>query len=607
MQTPSEKPARRRPLDRFGRESAGSVSMELVIVLPLLLWALAATVVFFDGFRTRYHAQMAAQTVADVMSRETNLFTAAYVEGLNGVFDFLADQRGETRIRVSSVIWDSANNRNRLQWSYGTRGLAPLPANTFELMQANDLDTLRALFGTATGFSFASADAQMPIEDLPTRIPPVLPGEALLLVESFALWSPFAQVGVGQIRLAPVVVVRPRFAPWINFDGIAPVYPDSSYEIAWTGGGNTDLPDPNDPVDPPDGPTNASFTFDSGVTTGWTATTITQNGPTNGFLGPFGPETFATPVALNVNLGGLRDTATIEFDLLVLDSWDGYDSTYSLPRGDTITLMINGLPIDMQVFATGIWGLYGRTRVASVTRNGATYAVRMVPTRSGTNFFGASYNDQIWRVTMTITQPLAHFTLGFSAGTDSASADESFGIDNVLITATGSGGGQPAYTPPAHLVAGADPHTRFERLTGCPEVRNPAPWLSMARDDLTSAITLQRQAGGPTALAGCNALNLSSPTGYISGSPQLVFNYDNQGVRGNGNRLRIRLEDNNNGRTCDTTLLIQDPNGQWWFNDDQNGWNAGLNLGNAVSGAYRVFIGTYGTTTCNSRISFTAY
>ncbi len=35
--------------------------------------------------------------------------------------------------------------------------------------------------------------------------------------------------------------------------------------------------------------------------------------------------------------------------------------------------------------------------------------------------------------------------------------------------------------------------------------------------------------------------------------------------------------------------------------------NRGLNMGNAVSGAYRVFIGTYGTTTCNSRISFTAY
>ena len=58
-----------RPARRFGVESGGSVSMELVLTLPLLLWALAATAVFYDGYRARYQAEMAAQTVADIMSR----------------------------------------------------------------------------------------------------------------------------------------------------------------------------------------------------------------------------------------------------------------------------------------------------------------------------------------------------------------------------------------------------------------------------------------------------------------------------------------------------------------------------------------------------------
>ncbi|WP_370208756.1 TadE/TadG family type IV pilus assembly protein, partial [Pararhodobacter marinus] len=94
----------RRRARGFVTGARGSVSIEFVLSLPLMLWGLAAMVVFFNGYQARYHAQMAAQTVADIMSRETNLFTANYIEGLNDVYDFLADNTYETRLRVSSVI-----------------------------------------------------------------------------------------------------------------------------------------------------------------------------------------------------------------------------------------------------------------------------------------------------------------------------------------------------------------------------------------------------------------------------------------------------------------------------------------------------------------------
>ena len=586
--------------DRFRRETDGSVSVELVIVVPILFWALAATVVFYDGFRDRYQAQMAAQTVADIMSRETDLFDAAYVEGMNDVFDVLLDGRYPSRIRVSSIIWDSTNQRNMLQWSYGTRGMSGLPTDTFELMQAGDLTTLQALFGNDTSFSFAGAAAQMPVSDLPSRIPPVLPGEALLVVETFALWSPFANVGLGEMRFNPVVVVRPRFAPWINFEGVDPIFPEAAYEVAWTSD-DTGLPDPDggggtDPDPDPDAGT--SFSFDTGVTTGWTSSTTTSGSAGGGgFLGPFGSETLQTPVRLAVDLGTAPAQATIRFDLMLFDTWDGFDPANQ--RGDTITLLIDDMPITMDAFTSAASGVYGNRRTASGYVGGAAYQLVMVPEITGQNFYGGSARDQLWAVELTLTDAPAQFRLGFSATTNGAIRDESFGLDNVSITATGAAGAAQ-YSPDPNALVGYDTLTGFARYSGCPDYRAPAPWLTMTASDLqSSAVSVLRNAGGPQNIRNC------PDTGgrrYAGGSPNLVLNYVGQTGQVGTPDLVIRTDDGNNGYSCDTTLIMRDPSGQWWFNDDVSGWNAGLTVRNPQTGPYVIFVGTYGRAECQSRL-----
>lgn len=591
---------------RFSREANGSATVELVIVLPLLLWALAATVVFYDGYRTRYHAQMAAQTVADIMSRETSMFTADYVEGMNTVFDYLVDSRVPTRIRVSSVIWDSVNERNRLQWSYGTRDLSALPSNTFELLQSGDTESLLALFGEDQTFSFTGATNQMPVEDLASRIPPVLPGEALLVVESFALWTPFTNVGLGLTRFNPVVVVRPRFAPWINFEGVDTVFPEASYEIAWTGGANDSLPDPNDPVDPdpdPDPvptPSVQNFDFEAGVTTGWSQSTVASGGPTGRFLGPFGRNTFATPVNLAVDLGTPTDTATIAFDLFILDDWKGFDDKYpgSVP-GDTLTIMINGTPISIEGFKKDAKESYGRARASVVTVNGATYRVNMTLDRTQ-NFYGRGDKDQLWRVVITAENAPQTFTLGFSARMEKDVDRVSFGIDNLRTSATGDGSGATAAPiPDPATLTGTDPFTRFPQYNGCPDPSLPAQWLTMDVADLGDKIELERQAGGQTNVANCSDFD---GVGYMSASPDLVLNLRRDASSSN-NRLQIELDDDNDGRTCDTTLLVLDPNGQWWFNDDFDKRDAGLRLGQAPEGIYYIWVGNYNPGTCVSELT----
>ncbi|MCB1360102.1 MAG: hypothetical protein H6899_01855 [Rhodobacter sp.] len=595
-----------RPARRFGVESGGSVSMELVLTLPLLLWALAATAVFYDGYRARYQAEMAAQTVADIMSRETDLFTANYVEGLNDVFDFLADSRYPTRIRVSSVIWDSANQRDRLQWSYGTRGMQPLPEDTFELIAQNDLDTLLAEFGEDTSASFAGAWAQMPVADLPAHIPPILPGEALLLVETFSIWSPFANVGVGQIRFDPVVVVRPRFAPWINFEGVDPIYPETGYEVAWTGSGNDSLPDPGDNTDPPADTASQSYDFETGDTTGWSRTTIAQGSYTGAYLGPFANETWTDPVRLDVSLGADNRNATIEFDLLAFDTWDGFNPVYSAPQGDVLNILIDGTPVSWNPFQFRGVAPYANDRSSAVYLNGATYRVSAHLVAMGQPL-GArpGNNDSVWHVTMSIENAPRSFALGFSAGINgTAGADESFGIDNLRIGASGTGTAASFVANPAALETAVDPQTHFPRYAGCPEPRIAAPWLSLTHDDLATGITMTREVGGSQSLRDCPN---TGGLGYISASPQLVVNYDNQNVLDARSGMQITMNDGDNGYTCDSTLLIRDPNGQYWFNDDFSGWNAGLRIPNPVSGQYVIFLGRYGSGRCSSDLTINSF
>lgn len=591
-----------RSLRRFGGETSGSASVELVIVLPLLIWALAATAVFFDGFKARYKAEMAAQTVADIMSRETQLFTPEYVEGLNTVFDFLADSSFPTRLRVSSLIWDADEGRPRLQWSYGTDGLAALPTNTFELLQNNDLDTLRALFGNDVSFSFAGAATQMPVSDLANRIPPILPGESVLLVESFALWTPFSNVGMGQMRLSPVVAVRPRFAPWINFEGFDPIYPDADYEVAWTGG-NDGPPDPTDPDPDPTPDPNRSFSFDDGVTTGWSHTQTTTGGPSGTFLGLFGNETHATPVTLAIDLGSAGTNATITFDLIIADSWDGYNTQHSLPRGDHLTLMIDGIPISHDVFhGSSSFAPYPTTRTSARWLGEATTRVTMARTTSPTaNILGSGWNDQVWRVTLSVENAPRRFSLGFSAATNSPSSDEAFGIDNLSITASGTGSAAP-FTHNGATALTADPHTRYLRYSGCPDPRIGSPTLSMTSSDLSTGVSFARTVGGSQSLRGCSGL--SSYWGYTNASPHLILNYTASGA---AQTLQLTMNDGNDGYTCDTTLLVRDPNGQWYFNDDMTGWNAGLRISSALSGQYVIFLGTYGGATCDSALTINRF
>ena len=166
--------------------------------------------------------------------------------------------------------------------------------------------------------------------------------------------------------------------------------------------------------------------FENGVS-GWTnnATKTTNRGDT--YLGGFGnTNTTAADTQRTFNLPAETDEVTITFDFLRIDGWDG----------DHFYVYVNGTQLDLGTF---------RTNQVNAARSGSTGNISWslsagspIPGGSGN---GADWSEEIHEVTITVTNPATPLTIGFGSSLNSASTDESWGIDNLNITASEPGTG----------------------------------------------------------------------------------------------------------------------------------------------------------------------
>jgi hypothetical protein len=172
----------RRVLSRFVRDTRASLTVEAVIVLPMLFWAFGASLVFFDAFRANTVNEKAAYTIGDMLSRETGFITPEYMDNTLTLLSTLTGRPvADLGIRVSVIRWDEDNSTYDLRWS-----------------QAR---------GSATAH-----DAQ-DVEDWENVLPVMVDEEQIILVESFIGYDPVMNVGLGARTLETFVFTRPRFAP----------------------------------------------------------------------------------------------------------------------------------------------------------------------------------------------------------------------------------------------------------------------------------------------------------------------------------------------------------------------------------------------------------
>lgn len=181
----------------FAKDTRGGATIESVISLPLLMFWYVASFTFFDAYRVINLNEKATFTVLDLLSRQskdTNI-TSVQLEGLNKIYDFLVKDTGPTRIRVTSVGFqtppagDTSKSGYQLLWSFGTRGA---PVRT----QAELDDVL-----------------------MKTRLPTIPELGSVILLETSLQYTPPFNVGIGQQNYTTFEFIRPRFGLKINGPG----------------------------------------------------------------------------------------------------------------------------------------------------------------------------------------------------------------------------------------------------------------------------------------------------------------------------------------------------------------------------------------------------
>lgn len=178
----------------FQNDDDGSASIELVLVTPIIAWALLSTLVYFDAFRADTRSERAGLTIADMFSREQTPVNEAYIDGAQALLRTLVESDPNPQIRVTSYTYDQPSDTYLVRWSRH-RGM------TANLTNA-DLALMR------------------------DRLPMLANGATSLLVETsaeyrapFALGiAPFANTTLDPVDFTTFTVISPRFAPSICFD-----------------------------------------------------------------------------------------------------------------------------------------------------------------------------------------------------------------------------------------------------------------------------------------------------------------------------------------------------------------------------------------------------
>ena len=203
-------------LRRFARDTQGTMSVEAVMILPVLVWAFIAFTVMWDAYRVKNLAQRATYTVADIISRERAQVRRVFITNYLRVFRYATEATGDLNsanvtttphvLRVTSVMFSEGSDEDdeddviSVAWSKSTDP-ARMPEWTTET-----------------------------INQIADQIPAMLDGDNVVVVDTRLRWQPkFTAQMAGSLLgdqatgwmqerdIDTFTTVRPRFVPKVCF------------------------------------------------------------------------------------------------------------------------------------------------------------------------------------------------------------------------------------------------------------------------------------------------------------------------------------------------------------------------------------------------------
>ena len=187
----------------FLRGERASVSVEAVMIFPLLIWAYLGMFILYDGYRALSSNIRASYTVSDMLTRELNNVTPEYIAGLNEMVDILTQSPHRTVLRVTVASF--YEGEHTLEWSHSTPGKSKVTEANFQ-------------------------------EAIVDFLPPMPSGSEMIVVETWMAFVPMINITMEQLicvykddcdldrvvfgpfYFESLVATRPRFAGQLKFD-----------------------------------------------------------------------------------------------------------------------------------------------------------------------------------------------------------------------------------------------------------------------------------------------------------------------------------------------------------------------------------------------------
>lgn len=171
-------------LRRFKSNERGTITLELIILTPLMVLWIVGSNSFFDAFKTYLRASRATYTAVDLVSRQETV-GPAFMTNVGTIFDSIVDADGSAGSFVVSSIRMN-NDALEVDWSVSSSGGA-------------------GMAGSA---------------DIPAAYIPILSnGEYIVLIQSQVPYVPIKSWANLQAKtFANTVAVTPRFEVKVSYD-----------------------------------------------------------------------------------------------------------------------------------------------------------------------------------------------------------------------------------------------------------------------------------------------------------------------------------------------------------------------------------------------------